>query len=1017
MATTIPTAAAQVGKGRTPHYVRKDGFHADALCTRTVTRELTDAEAAKLGPFCKACVKALAALTAETETTETTEVPAATETPAPAAEQATPAPAPAVHHFDSTEEAYDATQCRDDIHDGDVLVIESQKVVGFLRDAWPGAITTAHGELHTFSTPARAIDNGMYAASVDLAEQIAQEIGADVDTLHASPAPAADVAPPAEAAFTEGDRVLCSDGLTRTVSHVSEANGRDWVHMDGGDACPATTSLRVDTSRVEEVTAQALRDAATLRAGVGTPDALIVDRLGQALRYLRQADPARHAALIKDADHISVRVARASIAPGDIRNEYGHPHEVLDACFAETGSDDATWWLRIIGTTEEGRAHTGRTAWNSSLRLDLALVEMETVDRPLPAAPAETAAPTVEAEAVDPTSPEFAPFSDGADRFYADVETRLAFPGHREDRIAIHRAGHSDPIDYIALPHVADRSAATVLAAFGWETVEGLEYIAGGNFHRGQVRRVEPSTTPEGEELRAAHLRHTIARSVALADHSGARHFRDVMPDDSGPYPIGWTYRVIGYGENSQYGWVTAQGRGMNRVGVPTREDAEGIVREWHATGQDTPNHTGLVDVLTDLPAGELGAVSAVLRGATERHDTPVQTVEAAQEAVAQLYPTADKFEPVNTQDGLLGYTFQVGKLHGARYGWVTCYGTYGKSLERRRSAARDMLPAQVADAERAAGLNVPAPAPTFEPAPAVEGTCVHGLTEREGDTSGPAAVCSAKEAAVSVGVFSDEGCVATRDCAVQAAAIVYQLNTVEENPAYRWAVCCPDHDEQPAIGCEDCATGEDDQDGDEPDEDGQAEAAPAFVTGDRIVCADGIARTVLGAARPVAGEPARILADDDTEWIAANCLPASPADVDAARDALTVAGARVREADVENPEWHKALAELGRLLDFLKAADPFIRAAIAEDEAKAAAIAVHADAHNFQPFTRHGEPGVVGWSFRAGHGADARYGVVTVDAKLSPVGLYEYRTTAERAHCYAERGGSAEGAAAGAQS
>lgn len=45
----------------------------------------------------------------------------------------------------------------------------------------------------------------------------------------------------------------------------------------------------------------------------------------------------------------------------------------------------------------------------------------------------------------------------------------------------------------------------------------------------------------------------------------------------------------------------------------------------------------------------------------------------------------------------------QVGQLHSARYGWVTCYGTFGKSLERRRSCARDMLPAQVADAERAA--------------------------------------------------------------------------------------------------------------------------------------------------------------------------------------------------------------------------------------------------------------------------------------------------------------------------
>ncbi|MEV8169604.1 hypothetical protein AB0O70_16915 [Microbacterium paraoxydans] len=86
--------------------------------------------------------------------------------------------APTVHHFDDTTEAYNATQCRDDIHDGDVLVIASESVVGFLRAAWPGAITAAHGELHTFTADPRTIDDGKYAGSVELAEQIARELGA-----------------------------------------------------------------------------------------------------------------------------------------------------------------------------------------------------------------------------------------------------------------------------------------------------------------------------------------------------------------------------------------------------------------------------------------------------------------------------------------------------------------------------------------------------------------------------------------------------------------------------------------------------------------------------------------------------------------------------------------------------------------------------------------------------------------------------------------------------------------------
>jgi len=46
-------------------------------------------------------------------------------------------PEPKVHYFESTQDAYDGTQTRDDIADGDVLV-----------GAHPVAITRNHGELH-----------------------------------------------------------------------------------------------------------------------------------------------------------------------------------------------------------------------------------------------------------------------------------------------------------------------------------------------------------------------------------------------------------------------------------------------------------------------------------------------------------------------------------------------------------------------------------------------------------------------------------------------------------------------------------------------------------------------------------------------------------------------------------------------------------------------------------------------------------------------------------------------------
>ncbi|MFD7121920.1 hypothetical protein ACFWAA_33505 [Streptomyces sp. NPDC059922] len=87
------------------------------------------------------------------------------------------APALMVHRFDSTEEAYNRTQCGADIRDGDVLVIASESVVGFLRSAWPAAITEAHGELHTIQGDPRTLDDGRYTASVEAAEKIAGEHG------------------------------------------------------------------------------------------------------------------------------------------------------------------------------------------------------------------------------------------------------------------------------------------------------------------------------------------------------------------------------------------------------------------------------------------------------------------------------------------------------------------------------------------------------------------------------------------------------------------------------------------------------------------------------------------------------------------------------------------------------------------------------------------------------------------------------------------------------------------------
>ncbi|MEU2393985.1 hypothetical protein [Streptomyces sp. NPDC007369] len=176
-------AYAAVGRGKRVHYSPRND---ETLCGRAITTYL-DAEDAvarfdKGHELCTPCHRAAEQRAEARRLADASPLAAAAVALADTVEQADAerAAGPNVHRFDSTREAYDATQCREDILDGDVLVIEREQVVGFLRSAWPGAITAMHGELHTFTADPRTIDDGKYAASVDLAEQVARELGAPI---------------------------------------------------------------------------------------------------------------------------------------------------------------------------------------------------------------------------------------------------------------------------------------------------------------------------------------------------------------------------------------------------------------------------------------------------------------------------------------------------------------------------------------------------------------------------------------------------------------------------------------------------------------------------------------------------------------------------------------------------------------------------------------------------------------------------------------------------------------------
>lgn len=81
-----------------------------------------------------------------------------------------------VHYFLDSGSAYGETQCNDKIKDGDILVVESEKIVGILYDvAWPVAITEAVGEFGSFRDDALPKED--YAGQLAEATKLAKKLG------------------------------------------------------------------------------------------------------------------------------------------------------------------------------------------------------------------------------------------------------------------------------------------------------------------------------------------------------------------------------------------------------------------------------------------------------------------------------------------------------------------------------------------------------------------------------------------------------------------------------------------------------------------------------------------------------------------------------------------------------------------------------------------------------------------------------------------------------------------------
>lgn len=92
---------------------------------------------------------------------------------------------PRIHRFDTTAQALNAAN-REELTDGDVLVVKAEKVVGFLVIVLPAAITEERGCFGHLPSPAYEFATRNYTKSAHLAEQQAHAIGAPVRHEHKS---------------------------------------------------------------------------------------------------------------------------------------------------------------------------------------------------------------------------------------------------------------------------------------------------------------------------------------------------------------------------------------------------------------------------------------------------------------------------------------------------------------------------------------------------------------------------------------------------------------------------------------------------------------------------------------------------------------------------------------------------------------------------------------------------------------------------------------------------------------
>ncbi|MDX2813388.1 hypothetical protein PV410_12595 [Streptomyces sp. PA03-5A] len=168
-----------------------------------------------------------------------------------------------IHRFWDSATAYDATQCREDINDGDVLVVEEEQVVGFLVEAWPHSITEEHGEFHALTIPVGDYRDGKYVEAAARAAKIARELGCPV---HPGITDLVDEPAEADEAPAAGDVIRVAVRAFRNTGPLAT------VHINC--KCPLKSSLigtYVTLAEAEKAAAEHRPDVAPRRCKLSGP--------------------------------------------------------------------------------------------------------------------------------------------------------------------------------------------------------------------------------------------------------------------------------------------------------------------------------------------------------------------------------------------------------------------------------------------------------------------------------------------------------------------------------------------------------------------------------------------------------------------------------------------------------------------------------------------------------------------------------------------------------------------------